>query len=281
MPTPTEIRATLKARLNQAGSIMMPGAFNAAVAKLIEQLGFEAVYVSGAGLHNGVKGVPDAAILTLEEMAQFAGYIAQAVNIPVISDADTGFGGPAEVANCVRAFEAQGLAGIHIEDQLFDKRCGHLDGKKVIAIEEMQEKIRSAVSARQDPNFLIIARVDSRSISGLQDAINRANAYAEAGADVIFAEALQSEEEFARFSSQVKIPLLANMTEFGKSQYLTFKQFEQLGYKMVIYPMTTFRLMMKTIETSLLELKELGTQEGMLDKMQTRQELYQLLNYTP
>jgi methylisocitrate lyase len=235
MTSVAERRAAFKARLLDTTQPPMafPGAFNAAVARLIQQLGFEGVYVSGAGLHNGVAGIPDEGGLSCDEMAQFSGYIARAVQVPVIADADTGFG---DIARCVEAYEYNGLCGLHLEDQVFPKRCGHLDGKQVIAVEEMQDRIRQAVSARKDSNFLIIARVDSRSVVGYHDAVERAKAYMAAGADMIFAEAMQTQDEFAQFVTKTQAPLLANMTEFGKSPYLSFEEFAAMGYRLVIYP---------------------------------------------
>lgn len=269
----------LKKRLEQPGILVMPGAFNAITAKLIESIGFEGVYITGAGLANGTTGYPDIGMLTMTEMTQLAGYIAEAVEIPAICDADTGYGEALQVMRTVEQFEKAGLAGIHIEDQLAPKRCGHLEGKQLITIEEMQAKIVAATSTRQNPNFSIIARVDARGVNGLADAISRAKAYVEAGADMIFAEALQSKEEFAEFAKAVNHPLLANMTEFGKSPYLSAQDFDAMGYKIVIFPMTAFRVMMKAVQAAFIELKQTGTQYGFLDRMQTRQELYELIDY--
>ncbi len=265
--------------MEKPGIVVMPGAFNAATAKLIEQSGFEAAYITGAGLINGVTGFPDINLLSMAEVTQFAGYIADAVEIPVICDADTGYGEALQVMRTIQRFEQVGVAGVHLEDQVAPKRCGHLEGKQLISIEAMQAKIAAAISARQNPAFLVIARVDARGVTGLDDAIKRAQAYEEAGADMIFPEALQSEEEFAQFSKVLNIPLLANMTEFGKSPYLSAQDFDALGYKIVIFPMTAFRVMMKAAQDALMELKQTGTQKGFLDRMQTREELYQLIDY--
>jgi len=269
----------LRERLNQPGIIAMPGAFNAITAKLIEKTGFEGVYVTGAGLINGMTGYPDIGLLSATEITQFAGYIDDAVEIPVICDADTGYGEALQVMRTVQLFEQAGVAGIHLEDQVSPKRCGHLDGKQLVSIEDMQTKIRAACKARQNPDFLIIGRVDARGVSGMEDAITRAKAYVAAGADMIFPEAMQSEEEFARFAKAVDIPLLANMTEFGKSPYLSAQDFDALGYKIVIFPMTAFRVMMHAVQEALTELKNTGSQAGFLDRMQTRQALYALLEY--
>ncbi len=260
-------------------TIPVPGAFNAITAKIIENLGFPAVYVSGAGIANGVGGYPDIGFMTATEMAEQAGYIARAVNIPAIADGDNGYGEAINVFRTVQEYERQGLAGIHIEDQVIPKRCGHLDGKTVISTEHMAEKVAAAVEARHDPNFLVIARVDSKAVYGFDDAVARANRYLEAGADMIFPEALQSEAEFKEFARQVKAPLLANMTEFGKTPYLSLQDFERFGYNIVIYPMTAFRVMMKAVEDALSILRETGTQEPILDRMKTREELYRLIHY--
>ena len=224
--------------------VAMPGAFNASTARLIEQAGFDALYISGAGLANATAGVPDIGLLGLSEVAALAGYIAAAVKIPAIVDADTGFGGPREVARTVRELERVGLAGLHLEDQVFPKRCGHLAGKSLISADQMQAKIRAAVKARRDPDFLIIARTDARTVEGLAPAIKRAQSYLQAGADAIFPEALQSAAEFRAFSREIKAPLLANMTEFGRSPLLSLPQLADMGYRMVIFPQTAFRIAM-------------------------------------
>ncbi len=261
--------------------VMMPGVPNAAVARQVERAGFEAVYISGAGMANSTAGVPDIGLLTLTEVARLAGYVANAVNIPAIVDADTGFGGAENVARTIRELESAGLAGCHIEDQEFPKRCGHLAGKSIVDVDEMVGKIKAAVAARSDPDFMIIARTDARAVEDFDRAVDRAGRYLEAGADAIFPEALPSAEEFKTFAGEIKAPLLANMTEFGKSPLLSFKELSDLGYRMVIYPMSAFRVSMKASEEFLRDLKKQGTQSGWIDKMQTRQELYDLLNYDP
>lgn len=268
-------------QLLKKGTLVMPGAFNAAVALLIEKIGFEAVYISGAGLANGMAGFPDIGLLTMTEVVQQAGYIASAVNIPAIADADTGYGELPNIERTVKTFEKSGVAGIHIEDQEFPKRCGHVSGKVVAPEEEMEEKIRAACDARDDSDFLIIARTDSRAVSGIEDAIERAKRYKDAGADVIFPEALESRREFEVFAKEVKATLMANMTDFGKTPYISVKEFEEMGYSIVIFPMTPFRVAMKAIEEALIELKVTGTQKGFIHKMQTRKELYKLLRYEP
>ena len=260
---------------------MMPGVPNAAIARQVEQAGFDALYISGAGLSNATGGVPDIGLLTLTEVARLAGYITAAVHIPAIVDADTGFGGGPNVARTIQELEAAGLAGCHIEDQEFPKRCGHLAGKSLVPTEEMVGKIEAAVAARKDPDFMIIARTDARAVEDFDRAVDRAKQYVAAGADAIFPEALQTEEEFREFARAIDKPLLANMTEFGKSPLLTFDQLSELGYRMVIFPMTAFRIAMKATAEFFAELKRSGTQAEWLDRMQTRKELYELLNYDP
>src|SRR6266702_2295106 len=263
------------------GAVIMPGVPNAAMARQAERLGFNAVYVSGAGMANATAGVPDIGLLTLTEVAQLAGYIANAIDIPAIVDADTGFGGAENVARTICELEGAGLAGCHIEDQEFPKRCGHLSGKSIVDLEEMTGKIKAAVAARRDPDFLIIARTDARALEDFKGAVRRAQKYVEAGADAIFPEALQSAEEFRDFAKEIKAPLLANMTEFGKSPLLGFNELAGYGYRLIIYPMSAFRVSMKASEEFLRDLQKRGTQSDWIDKMQTRKELYELLDYDP
>ena len=251
-------KSTLLRRAMKQGCVMMPGAFNAATARLVERAGFPAVYVSGAGLANATAGVPDIGLLTLTEIAQLAGYIADAVRIPALADADTGFGGPENVARTVHAFERAGLAGMHLEDQTFPKRCGHLAGKELVLLEEMTARISAAAQARRDADFLLVARTDARSVEGLDAAVRRAQKYLQAGADAVFPEALESAQEFREFARRVRAPLLAN-----------------------IFPLTAFRVSMQAAERCLRDLKRRGTQRTWLDQMQTRQELYELLGYDP
>jgi methylisocitrate lyase len=263
------------------GAVMMPGVPNAAMARQVERAGFDAVYISGAGMANATAGLPDIGLLTMTEVVTLAGYVANAVTIPAIVDADTGFGGAENVARTIRELERTGLAGCHIEDQEFPKRCGHLAGKELVHLEEMVGKIRAAVAARRDPDFMIIARTDARAVEDFDRTLDRAQHYLEAGADAIFPEALQSAEEFRDFAAEIDLPLLANMTEFGKSPLLSFLDLAELGYRMVIFPMSTFRVAMKASERFLRALKKSGSQEEWIDEMQTRQELYELLDYDP
>ncbi len=263
------------------GFVIMPGVPNAGMARQVERAGFDAVYLSGAGMANATAGVPDIGLLTLTEVAQLANYVANAVEIPAIVDADTGFGGAENVARTIRELERAGLAGCHIEDQEFPKRCGHLAGKSLIDVEEMAGKIKAAVSARRDEDFMIIARTDARAVENFDGAVERARRYLEAGADAIFPEALQRADEFKAFAREVKAPLLANMTEFGKSPLLSFRELSDFGYRMVIFPQSAFRVSMKASDEFLRDLKRRGTQSGWIEKMQTREQLYELFDYDP
>ena len=276
--TPPADKAAALRRAIAAGTVVMPGCFNAPVAMLAQRLGFEAVYISGAGLINSA-GYPDIALLGMEQVAGAAGPIADAVDVPALCDADTGFGEALQVMRTVRAFEAAGVAGIHLEDQVMPKRCGHLDGKGLVPAVEMERKLAAAVEARENPDFLLVARTDARAVEGFDASVERGRRYLEAGADAVFIEALQTEEEFGRYAERVQGPLLANMTEFGKTPPLTVQQFSDLGYAMVIFPMTTFRVMMKAVEGVLTEIRDQGSPAAWLDRMQTREELYELLRY--
>jgi methylisocitrate lyase len=260
-------------------TLMLPGVFNAISAVSAAKAGAKGLYISGAGITNALLGMPDIALATLTEFAQQAAYITAITDLPTIADADTGFGEALNVRRTVIEMERAGLAGIHIEDQVNPKRCGHLEGKSVISVEELSTKIRAAVDSKRDPDFLVIARTDARGVSGLDDAIERAKAYVDAGADAIFPEGLTSEAEFAQVRESIGGPLLANMTEFGKTPIIPFSRFRDLGYQMVIYPMTAFRVMLKAIDETYGELIQTGTQAGFLDKMRTRQELYERIDY--
>ena len=260
---------------------MLPGVPNAAMARQVERAGFDALYISGAGMANATAGVPDIGLLSMTEVVRLAGYVANAVAIPAIVDADTGFGGAENVARTVCDLEKAGLAGCHIEDQEFPKRCGHLAGKSVVDVDEMAERLKAAVNARRDEDFMIIARTDARAVEDFDRAVERSRHYLKAGADGIFPEALQSADEFKAFAHEVKAPLLANMTEFGKSPLLSFDELTGFGYKMVIFPQSAFRVSMKASEKFLHDLKKQGTQSGWIDRMQTREQLYELLDYDP
>lgn len=262
-----------------AGPIMIPGAFNALVAKLAERLGFPAVYLSGGALSAGWAGLPDVGLVTQTEFAGQAAVLARATSLPVLCDADTGFGEALNVERTVRLYEEAGVAGLHLEDQVSPKRCGHLSGKALVDTQTMSAKIRAAVSGRRDPDFVIVARTDARGVEGFDAAVRRAGDYLAAGADMIFPEALESVDEFARFAQAVPAPLLANMTEFGRSPLIPFDDLAALGFKAVIYPLTALRAAMHAAEHVLKTLRDQGTQQALLEQMQTRAELYDLLGY--
>ncbi len=281
-----DIAQTKRRRLRELiakRTVMLPGAFNALSAMQIERAGFEAVYVSGAALA-AARGLPDIGLLSMTEVVSDAATIANAVAIPALADADTGFGPPLAVMRTVRELERAGLSGIQLEDQELPKKCGHLPGKRLVSPAEMVGKIKAAVEARLDQDFFIVARTDARAVEGIAAAVERAQAYADAGADAIFPEALESAEEFRTFARQLgttglKVPLVANMTEFGKTPYLRVSEFEDLGYRIVLFPVTALRIAAKAIETMLTELKSAGSQHALLERMQTRQQLYDLLRY--
>ena len=266
-----------------ASTIAMPGAFNALTALQIERAGFGALYVSGAAI-SAARGLPDTGVISLAEMAADAAVIANAVAIPAIVDADTGYGPPSMVREAVREFERAGLTGMQLEDQDAAKKCGHLPGKRVVPIEDMVAKLTAAVQARSHPDFLIVARTDARAVEGMEAAIRRAKAYADAGADMLFPEALLSAEEFGAFAremtqSGVHVPLMANMTEFGKTPYLRVSEFQALGYRAVLFPVSALRVAARAVKTLLAELACIGTQREWLDRMMPRQALYDLLRY--
>ena len=264
----------------ERGTVVAPGAFNALVGRAVARAGFDACYISGGATAN-VAGVPDIGLISLSEMCRTIREITQATGLPTIVDADTGYGEAESVARTVVEYERAGAAGLHLEDQVFPKRCGHLEGKTLVSIDHMVEKVAAAVSARLSDDFIIIARTDARSVTGMDDAIDRANAYRLAGADMIFPEGLESEDEFAAFAADSPGLLLANMTEFGKTPDISANRFAELGYQLVIYPLSVMRLAMKQVVAGLEELKNKGTLSDVLDQMQTRAELYDLLNYTP
>lgn len=249
----------------------------------IERAGFHALYVSGAGL-SAARGLPDIGLLSLTEVVSDAATITKAVAIPAIVDADTGFGPPLAVMRAVKEFEEAGLAGMQIEDQELPKKCGHLPGKRLVATSDMVSKICAASDARQDPEFFLIARTDARAVEGMDAAVRRARAYIDAGADAIFPEALESADEFRAFARQFakeggKAPLVANMTEFGKTPYLSVGEFEDLGYRLILFPVTALRMATKAIDQMLSELRHRGSQRDLLERMHTRDQLYDLLRY--
>jgi methylisocitrate lyase len=262
-----------------AGPVVIPGVFNALAAKLADRLGFRAIYLSGGAL-SASSGVPDVGLLTLTEFADEARRLAAATSLPLLCDADTGFGEALNVERTVQLFEAAGAAGIHLEDQQIPKRCGHLSGKSLVEPDAMAAKIRAATAARRDPGFVVIARTDARGVTGFDDAVRRAKLYLAVGADAIFPEALESADEFARFARDVPAPLLANMTEFGKGPLLTAAELGAMGYQLILYPLTAFRVAMKAAEEALTALRTKGHQRDLLPEMMTRAELYDLLGYT-
>ena len=276
--TPSEKRKALRLALESKRIVRAPGAFLPLVGIEIERRGFEAVYISGAVLSADL-GLPDIGLTTLTEVADRAEQIARMTNLPAILDCDTGFGEPMNVARCVEIMEARGIAALQFEDQFAPKRCGHLDGKTLVGKEEMVRRIRAASEARGDPNTVIIARTDAFASEGLDGVVERSSAYVAAGADVIFAEALNSAADWRAAVDAIPAPLLANMTEFGKSDLLSAGELEKLGVRIVIYPVTLLRLAMKAASAALQEILETGTQRKTLDAMLTREELYDLLNY--
>ena len=274
----TQKRAALRSGLASGRLLRFPGAFNPLSAMLIARHRFEGVYVSGAVVSADL-GLPDIGLTTASEVAGRAEQIARVTALPALVDADTGFGEPMNAARTVQLLEDAGVAGLHIEDQVNPKRCGHLDGKDVVDRDTAVKRIKAAVSARRDPGFVIAARTDAAAVNGLDDAIDRARAYADAGADLIFPEAMTGEADFERLRAAIDVPILANMTEFGKSPLLTAQTLENLGVNVVIYPVTLLRLAMQAADAGLAAIAALGTQEGLLDQMQHRRDLYDLLDY--
>jgi len=271
----SEKRIEFKNKLKNKKILKFPGAYNPLTAKLITEIGFDGIYISGAVMSNDL-GLPDIGLTKLKEVSYRANQISRVSDLPSIVDADTGF------KNCkktITTFEDLGLSGCHIEDQIDEKRCGHLDNKEIISLKEMEKKIKSCVDARKDANFLIIARTDANTVEGLDKTIDRVKAYENAGADIIFPEAMKNEKEFEKIRKISKVGLLANMTEFGKSKLLSTNELENLGYNIVIYPVTTQRLAMKNVEDGLRVIFKDGHQNNIIDKMQTRKRLYELVEY--
>jgi len=268
-------RELLKNKLKTKKLLKFPGAYSPLTAKLIAEINFDGVYISGAVMANDL-GVPDIGITTLKEVSYRANQISRATDLPSIVDADTGFD---NCAKTVKTFEELGLSGCHIEDQIEQKRCGHLDNKEIIPLNEMVKKIKTAVKSRNDKNFLIIARTDANAVEGIKKTIERIKAYEDAGADIIFPEAMKNEKEFEQIRKNSTVSLLANMTEFGKSKILSSFKLENLGYQIVIYPVTTQRLAMKNVEDGLRAIMRDGHQNNIIGKMQTRKRLYELVEY--
>jgi len=281
--TPAAKRAAFRAGLASSTIQRMPGAFNPLSARLIQEKGFEGVYVSGAVLSADL-GLPDIGLTTLTEVSGRAGQIARVTDLPALVDADTGFGEPMNVARTVQIMEDAGVAGIHLEDQVNPKRCGHLDGKAVVDESTALKRIAAAVAARRDPDFLIMARTDIRGLAldsggGLDAAVDRAKKLADAGADAIFPEAMASLEEFAAIRDAVDVPILANMTEFGKSELFTVQQLEDVGVDLVIFPVSLLRIAMGAAERALDSLVAEGSLNSQVPNMQTRARLYELVDY--
>jgi methylisocitrate lyase len=273
--TVSEKRSNLIKNLKSKKLLRFPGAYNPLCAKLIAEIGFDGVYVSGGVMSNDL-GLPDIGLTTLEQVSYRSNQIARVTDLPTIVDIDTGFG------NCkktIEIFENKGLAGCHLEDQIAEKRCGHLDNKELVSTDEMVKKIKESVKSRKDENFLIIARTDANSVEGLDKTLERIKAYEDAGADMIFPEAMKDESEFEKVRKATMGYLLANMTEFGKSKLLDKKQLENLGYNLVIYPVSTQRLAMQNVEIGLKSIFNDGHQNNIIDKMQTRKRLYELVEY--
>ena len=273
--TTSEKRLSFVKELQSKKLLRFPGAYNPLCAKLIAEIGFDGIYISGGVMSNDL-GLPDIGLTTLDQVSYRSGQIARVTDLPTIVDIDTGFG------NCkktVENFEKKGLAGCHLEDQIAEKRCGHLDNKELISKEAMVEKIKECVKVRSDKNFLIIARTDANSVEGLEKTLDRIKAYEDAGADMIFPEAMKDESEFEKVRKVSNGYLLANMTEFGKSKLLNKTQLENLGYNLVIYPVTTQRLAMQNVEIGLKSIFNDGHQNNIIDKMQTRKRLYELVEY--
>ena len=271
----SEKRIELKNKLKKNKILKFPGAYNPLTSKLITEIGFEGIYISGAVMANDL-GVPDIGITTLKEVSYRANQISKVTDLPSIVDADTGFG---DCKKTIETFEQLGLSGCHIEDQIDQKRCGHLDNKEIIPIDNMVKKINTAVNSKKDKNFLVIARTDANIVEGIEKTIDRIKAYEDSGADIIFPEAMKNEKEFAKIRRNTKVNLLANMTEFGKSKLLSANELENLGYNIVIYPVTTQRLALKNVEDGLRAIMEDGHQRNIIDKMQTRKRLYELVDY--
>ncbi len=271
-------RRKLREGLSSGKLLRFPGAFNALSAMLVEKAGFEGVYVSGAVVAASL-GLPDIGLTSVSEVARFGSEVARQTALPALADADTGFGEPMNVARTVQLLEDAGLSGCHVEDQLMPKRCGHLDGKTLVSQDEMLRRIEAAQAGRRDPGFVICARTDARSVEGLGSAIERARAYVDAGADMVFPEALLSEAEYTAFRKALAVPILANMTEFGKTPLLPEKALADLGVNLVIYPVTLLRLAMGAVEEALGRIAAEGSQAALVERMLTRARLYEVLDY--
>lgn len=272
--------AKWRAAMAQERPLQVVGTIHALAAMMAKRAGFRAIYLSGSGVASASYGLPDLGMTTLDNVAEDAGRITDAVDLPLLVDVDTGFGGTAfSIGRTVKRLEKAGVAAVHIEDQELQKRCGHRPGKRVVPAGEMCDRIRAAVDARTDPNFVVMARTDAFAMEGLSGALERAQAYVAAGADAIFAEALAELEDFRAFTQGLDAPVLANLTEFGKTPLFTLAELRGAGVAMVLYPLTAFRAMNRAAEAAYRTLREAGTQRALIDRMQTREELYDLLDY--
>ena len=276
--TPAERRRQLRHALASGRLLRFPGALNALSALLVEQAGFEGVYVSGAVVSASL-GLPDVGLTSVSEVATFARQVAGVTTLPCLVDADTGFGEPINVARTIQQLEDAGAAGCHLEDQVMPKRCGHLDGKAIVPVAEMRQRLAAALAGRRDPGFLVCARTDARSVEGLDAALDRARAYVDAGAEMLFAEAVESPAEIEAFRRAVEVPLLVNMTEFGRSPLLSTTTLASLGVSVVLYPVTLLRLAMGAVEAGLARMAAEGTQAAVVEQMQSRARLYEVLDY--
>ncbi len=274
--TQVELADRFRKLIEAPGILQIPGSHDAMAGLIAKRTGFQALYLSGAA-YTASRGLPDLGIVSSDEVAERARDIVRATDLPILVDIDTGFGGVLNVARTAREMQEACVAAVQIEDQDLPKKCGHLNGKKLVTTEEMVQKIKAIKQVA--PSLVIVARTDARAVEGLEAAIARVEAYIEAGADAIFPEALQSEEEFRQFANRIKVPLLANMTEFGKTPYYTAEEFEEMGYQMVIYPVTSLRVAAKAYERVFEQIKQQGTQKEALTDMQTRSELYETIAY--
>jgi len=274
----TEKRQDFRDAIATGRLLMMPGAHSPYVARMVEEIGFDGIYISGGAL-SAELALPDIGLTSLSEVTQRGRQIARVTDLPALIDVDTGFGEALNAARTIQEVEELGLAGCHLEDQINIKRCGHLDNKILVETDNMVQKIAAAASARRDPNFMIMARTDAKGVEGLDAAIERAKAYVDAGADAIFPEALIEPEEYERFRQAIDVPLLANMTEFGKTRLYEKKELEDFGFNIAIYPVTSFRLANKAVEDNYRQLMEDGTNARIVDNMQTRKRLYEVLHY--
>ena len=272
---PNQKRIDFVNKLKTNKILRVPGAYNPLTAKLIEEIGYDAVYVSGGVMANDL-GFPDIGLTTLEDVSTRSYLISRVTNLPTIVDIDTGF---KSCEKTIQTFEEYGITAVHMEDQVERKRCGHLDNQELISTDEMVKKIKDCVNAKKDENFKIIARSDAKGVEGLNKMIERCKAYIDAGAEIVFPEALENEKDFETVRKELKCYLLANMTEFGKSKLFNYKELENLGYNIVIYPVTTQRLAMKNVEDGLRDIYANGHQNNIIDKMQTRKRLYELVEY--